>query len=63
MIRQISFLFSSMLLLSSLMLVGCGGGGGEATLVTPVDSAEQDQESKDYEAEMEADQKRREQDS
>ncbi|MAI24426.1 MAG: hypothetical protein CMN75_00200 [Spirochaeta sp.] len=60
MTRQISFLFSSALLVSMFTFVGCGGSGGEAEFVPPTDeiSAEELQEEEDYEKQMQQDQER-----
>jgi len=60
MTRQISFLFSSALLVSMLTFAGCGGSGGEATFVPPTDemSAEEQKESEDYEKQMQQDSQR-----
>ncbi len=60
MTRQISFLFSSALLVSMLTFAGCGGTGGEATFVAPTDeiSAEEQQEDEDYEKQMAQDSQR-----
>ena len=60
MTRQISFLFSSALLVSMFTFVGCGGSGGEAEFVPPTDeiSAEELQEEEDYEKQMQRDQER-----
>ncbi len=60
MTRQISFLFSSALLVSMLTFAGCGGGGGDATFVPPTDevSAEEQQEDEAYEKQMSQDSQR-----
>ena len=60
MTRQISFLFSSALLISMLTFVGCGGASGPAEFVPPTDevSAEELQEEEDYEKRMQQDQER-----
>lgn len=57
MTRQISFLFSSALLVSMFTFVGCGGTGGDAEFVAPTDevTAEEQQEDEDYEKQMQQD--------
>jgi len=60
MTRQISFLFSSVLLASMFTFVGCGGTGGEATFTPPTDevTAEEQAEDEAYEKQMQEDMQR-----
>jgi outer membrane PBP1 activator LpoA protein len=57
MTRQISFASYVLVLVSAFAFVGCGAATGDATFEAPSDeiTADQQQESDDYEKQMEAD--------